>query len=484
VKLTRKQFQTLYERGPDTVWAVTEALQATVEAQQQQIEALTARVKELEDRLATDSHNSSKPPSRDGFKKPVSQRKPTGKKPGGQKGHPGKNRSFSDTPDEIVLHSPPACACCGKALDSIAGTEVERRQVVDLPPLSLVTTEHRVQKKVCPDCGFETVAAFPEEAEARVQYGPRLKALGVYLLDFHLLPYQRIAQLFADLFAATFSAGTLFACQQTASARLTSVLSYVRQGLRQAPVAHFDETGVRVGGKLHWLHSASTANATFYTWHKKRGKAGMDPAGVLPHFRGVAVHDGWSSYQHYGCQHALCNAHHLRELTALYEIDSQEWAGKMRSLLVAIKKQVERAKEQGRKCLPPLLEMRLEARYRRLLQAGYAANPPPEAIAGKRGRRKQSRARNLLQRLDQGREATLRFMTDFGVPFDNNLAERDIRMMKVQQKVSGSFRSEEGATAFCRIRSYLSTMRKQGQSVLSALELVFRDKPLCPQIEA
>jgi len=352
---------------------------------------------------------------------------------------------------------------------------------VDLPALSLVTTEHRVEKKVCPDCGFESVAPFPTEVEMRVQYGPRLKALGVYLLDFQLLPYQRIAGLFADLFDASFSAGTLFACQQKAAQRLSGVLSGLRDGLRQAEVAHFDETGLRMAGNLHWLHVASTPTLTYYDWHQKRGKAGMDKAGVLPSCGGIAVHDGWSSYQHYACRHALCNAHHLRELTALYEQDGQEWAAKMRALLVGIKHAVEKAKTQGRKRLSPLLEARFEARYQQLIVTGLAANPPPARIPGQRGRPKQNRARNLLVRLQQGREATLRFMTDFAVPFDNNLAERDLRMLKVQQKVSGGFRSEDGATAFCWIRSYISTLRKQGQSVLSALEHVFRGKPLCPQ---
>jgi transposase len=474
--LTREQFQTLYDQGPDVLFDLFTAMQA-------QIDALSARVKELEDRLAADSHNSSKPPSSDGFKKPVSLREKTGRKPGGQKGHSGRTLAFSENPDEIMVHSPPACACCGKALDAVEGTEIERRQVVDLPPLSLVTREHRVQQKVCPDCGFATMAAFPAEAQTKVQYGPRLKALGVYLLDFQLLPYQRLAALLADLFDASFSAGTLFACQQTASARLLSVLSSIRRGLRQAPVAHFDETGVHLGGKLHWLHSASTPTLTYYDWHQRRGKAGMDKAAILPHWRGIAVHDGWSSYAYYPCLHVLCNAHHLRELTALFEQDGQEWAAKMRSLLVEIKKAVERAKEQGRSCLSPLLAMRFEARYKRLLAEGFAANAPPEALPGKRGRPKQSRGRNLLDRLQQGREATLRFMSDFRVPFDNNLAERDIRMMKVQQKVSGGFRSEDGVTAFCRIRSYLSTMRKQGHCILSALEHVFRGTPLCPQTQ-
>jgi transposase len=355
--LTRQQFQTLYDQGPDVLFDLFTAMQT-------QIDALSARVKQQEDRLTTDSHNSSKPPSSDGFKKPVSLRKPTGRKPGGQKGHPGRTLAFSDHPDAVVVHTPPACACCGKPLDAVAGYEAERRQVVDLPPLSLLTTEHRVEKKVCPDCGFESVAPFPAEVTTAVQYGPRLKALGVYLKDFQLLPYARIAGLFADLFDASFSAGTLFACEQEACARLAPVVCGIRQGLREAEVAHFDETGLRLAGSLHWLHVSSTPMLTLYDWHAKRGKAGMDKAGILPSFGGTAVHDGWSSYGHYLCGHALCNAHHLRELTAVYEQDGQAWAKKMRGLLVAIKQAVERAKERGRLRLSPLLAMQFEARYR------------------------------------------------------------------------------------------------------------------------
>jgi transposase len=341
--LTREQIQTVYEQGSEAVCALVLALQ-------EQIDALKAEVKALRDRLDKDSHNSSKPPASDSFKKPVSLREKTGRKPGGQKGHPGHTLSLAEHPDAIVVHTPVSCACCGKALDTVDGCEVQRRQVVDLPPLSLLTTEHRVQNKVCPDCGFETVASFPVEAETTVQYGPRLKALGLYLLDFQLLPFARIASLFADLFAASFSPGTLFACQQVASKRLSGVLSCIRQGLLQAEVAHFDETGLRLAGSLHWLHVAGTNTLTWYDWHKQRGKAGMDKAGILPHFTGVAVHDGWSSYQPYACGHALCNAHHLRELTALHEQDGQEWAKRLRALLVEIKKAVERAKEQARSC--------------------------------------------------------------------------------------------------------------------------------------
>jgi len=475
--MTRAEFQTIYDQGPDAVYALLTTLQ-------EQIVALKAEVKDLRDRLDKDSHNSSKPPSSDGLaKKPVSLRSKTGRKPGGQKGHPGRTLAWVENPDAVLTHTPPCCAGCGTTLAGVEGVDVARRQVLDLPPLALLATEHRVQKKVCPQCGQETVATFPSEVSHRVLYGPRLKALGVYLLDFQLLPYQRIAALFADLFGASFSAGTLFCCQQAASKRLSGVLACLRQGLIHAPVAHFDETGLRVGGRLHWLHSASTNTLTYYAWHRSRGKVGMDSAGVLPHFTGRAVHDGWSSYARYGCDHALCNAHHLRELTALYEQEGQEWAQKMRSLLVEIKHAVERAKEQGEKRLHPLLEARLEGRYRKLIKQGYAANPPPRPIPGQKGRQKQNQARNLLDRLHQFQRETLAFMYDFAVPFDNNLAERDVRMMKVKQKVSGCFRTAAGTDAFCPLRSYISTLRKQGQSVLFALEHVFRGVPIYPLCE-
>jgi transposase len=284
-----------------------------------------------------------------------------------------------------------------------------------------------------------------------------------------------------DLFGTTFSEGTLFLCQQSASRKLEGFLSSVREALVGSDVVHFDETGLRLCGKLNWLHSASTPDLTLYTVDKRRGKAGMDHAGVLPSFTGVAVHDGWASYLHYACRHALCNAHHLRELTALYEQEGQEWASKMRHLLVEIKRAVEASKADGEKRLLPLLRQKFLERYQSLLQEGFAANPPNlTETAKKRGRKKQSRGYNLLKRLEQGREETLRFMDDFSVPFDNNLAERDIRMMKVQQKVSGGFRSAEGADAFCRIRSYISTLRKQGQSVLPALQLLLTGQPCLP----
>lgn len=472
--LTREEFQILYDQGPDAVFGL-------VAAMQEQIVLLAARVKELEDRLSKDSHNSSKPPSSDGLaKKPVSLRPKTGRKPGGQPGHSGKRLEFSDHPDQVFLHAPARCQECGTCLEGVEGQVDARRQIYDLPPLKLVVSEHRTQRKCCPHCGLCNLGTFPLEVTAPVQYGPRVKALGVYLLDFQLLPYQRIAGLFADLFDASLSPGMLCLAQQEASARLESVVTRIHTALTRKAVAHFDETGFRVCGRLHWLHCASTPWLSYYSWHQKRGKIGMDAAGVLPSFVGRAVHDGYASYQRYACWHALCNAHHLRELTALFEQEGALWAREIRHLLVEIKQAVDQAKEQGRKRLPILQEMHFEGCYQKWICQGLAENPSSVTVVGKRGRPKQSVARNLLDRLDRHRNQVLAFMYDFAVPFDNNQAERDVRMMKVQQKISGTFRSTEGADAFCRLRSYLGTLQKQGKNLLSALEHVFRGNPLEP----
>jgi transposase len=472
--LTREEFQILYDKGPDALFDLFTAMQ-------EQIAFLTARVQELENRLGKDSHNSSKPPSSDGLaKKPVSLRPKSTRNPGGQPGHPGKRLEFSEHPDQIVLHPPAHCQECGTSLEGVEGQVDARRQVYDLPPLKLVVTEHRTQHKCCPNCGLSNLGTFPQEVAAQVGYGPRVKALGVYLIDFQLLPYHRVAQLFADLFDASLAPGTLFLAQQEASSLLESVVTRIKVALKKKAVAHFDETGFRVCGRLHWLHSASTPGLSYYSWHQKRGKIGMDAAGVLPSFVGRAVHDGYASYQGYACRHALCNAHHLRELTALFEQEGARWAEEMRVLLVEIKQAVDQAKEQDQKRLPIFLEAQFEERYQKWIGQGLAENPLSVAVAGKRGRPKQSVARNLLDRLDQHRDQVLAFMYDFAVPFDNNQAERDIRMMKVQQKISGTFRSTEGADAFCRLRSYLGTLQKQGKGLLSALEHVYRGNPLEP----
>lgn len=474
--ITRDEFQTIYDQGPDAVYALITAL----------VTDLQTQVQELKARLDTDSHNSNKPPSSDALKKPrtTSQRKPSGRKPGGQKGHPGRHLQFTDAPDTVLEHVPAYCTGCGIDLTGVASFGVEARQVVDLPPMHLVVTEHRAHTCVCPDCRHTNRALFPQGVTARVQYGPRVQALSVYLSTYQLLPYARIRQVFADLFGARLSTATVFSAVQSAQSALKEVVNDIKKALTQAPVAHFDESGCRVAGQLHWWHVASTNRLSFYSFHRSRGKIGMDVAGVLPDFVGCAVHDGWSSYQRYRCTHSLCNAHHLRELTALFEQSGQVWAQKMHALLTEIYGAVERAKHETCLRMHPLLEARFEVRYRSLLAEGFAANPPPEPVVGQKGRQKQSTARNLLNRLQRFQPEVLAFLYDFSVPFDNNQAERDIRMLKLKQKVSGCFRVADGAEAFCTIRSYLSTLQKQGQSVWSALEHVFRGTVLCPDLTA
>jgi transposase len=301
--------------------------------------------------------------------------------------------------------------------------------------------------------------------------------LAVYLRDYQLLPFARCTQLLADLFGATLCKSTLQSALVACSTRLKPVTDTIKTALIGAAILHCDETGMRVAGKLHWVHSASTPALTYYTCHPSRGKKGSDAAGVLSSFTGTAVHDAWCSYGQYGCKHALCNAHHLRELVALFEAGAL-WAKDMIGLLLEIKTAVERAKAHGQSGLPALLEARFEGRYQRLLKQGYAAHPPPAHLSrDKRGRPKHTPAHNLLLRLDTNRKQVLAFMYDFAVPFDNNLAERDLRMVMLRQKISGGFRTLAGAEAFCRLRSYLSTLRKQGKNPLLALESVFRGCP-------
>lgn len=483
--LTREEILAVYAEGPEAVVALVLDLQARIVALEEIVAALGVRVEALESRLAKDSHNSSKPPSSDGpAAKPRSQRPASGKPSGGQPGHPGSTLRFSDNPDRVeAVPSPETCARCGAAMGGAAGVGEERRQVFHLPPLRLQVLELRGQTKECPCCGLRNSALFPPEAPGPVNYGPDVKMLGVYLMDYQLLPYERTAQLLGDLFGTAPSEGTLHAAAQECAAQLAPVEEEIKEGIQQAKVAQFDETGVRVEKRRGWLHVACTTALTFYAYHAKRGKVAMDEIDILPEFNGWAVHDGLASYQQYDCAHGLCNAHHLRELTFVVEQLHQDWAAQMKGLLLDAKVRVEAARELGWSSLPESEVVDIERRYQAVLDEGFAANAAPEVVADapkKRGRKKQSKAKNLLDRLDKHRLEALAFVHDFRVPFDNNLAERDLRMVKVQQKVSGCFRTVDGARVFCRIRGYISTVRKQGCNVLAALEGAVCGRPLHP----
>jgi transposase len=453
---------------------------------QTRVAQLEARVQELEARLAKDSHNSSKPPSSDGLarkpNKTQSLRRKSGKKPGGQLGHRGQTLRLVAEPDAVVEHRPAVCTGCQAPLDVTAPVVLrERRQVQDLPPLRLQITEHQALHVQCPACLGVSVGAFPPVTPSRAQYGPRLRALVVYLVEQQLVPYARVQALLRDLFGADLSGGTVVAWVRAAAATLEPVEAAIKGALGRAPVLHSDETGVRRGGRLAWAHVASTSRLTHYAIQPQRGRAATDAIGILPAYTGVSVHDGWKPYQtHTQCRHALCNIHHLRELTFLEEQYQQGWASDLKRLLREMKAATDQARQQGWHCLDPAVRDALVARYDALLAAGLAANPPPARAPRRRGRIKQTPARNLLERLLLGKAQVLAFLDNLTIPFDNNQAERDLRMLKVQQKVSGCFRADTGSAAFARIRGYLSTLSKQQTPLLTALAALFVGEPLYP----
>lgn len=427
-----------------------------------------ARIAELERRLGLNSANSGKPPSSDGLKKPVrvsSLREWSGKKSGGQTGHPGTTLSRTESPDAIVDHFPETCSGCGAALSGAAAADHAARQVFDLPePRPPIVTEHRAHRCRCAACGTLTRAAFPDAVAAPVQYGARIEAFVLYLLHYQLLPEKRLAVLLADLFGVNLSTATIARISRGYAGRCRSFVDTLRDRVANAPVKHMDETGFRIGGKTQWLHIASTIWLTFYRVSPKRGSLMEDVSGIV-------VHDHWKPYYTLtGVLHALCNAHHLRELKALIEIEKEDWARKMQRLLRRACHVTNLAREAGAPLRPGLIAL-IERRYDAIATEGLAFHGAQSALTktGKRGRPPRRVGHNLLLRFTTRKTDVLRFLTDPSVPFTNNQAEQDGRMMKVQQKISGGFRSEDGAKDFAAIRSVLSTARKQGWNMLRTL---------------
>jgi len=478
---TREQIQTTYQHGEETTVALCETLIAL-------IRSLEVRVQALEDQLTKNSQNSSKPPSSDGLRKSArtSLRTPSGKPSGGQPGHPGETLRAVTQPDHVRVHLVTECCKCHTSLVSIAPSKHIKRQVWDVPPVRLEVTEHQAEVKTCPHCGAETAARFPATVTEPVQYGPMLQAQATYFNVEHLVPLERTQRILADLYGQTVSEGTLGTFAERAAAQVEPINVRAKTYLtEQAPVVNCDETGGRVAGHLEWIHTASTPAVTHYAVHPKRGTVAMDAIGIVPKARGVVVHDDVASYFTYTqTQHALCNAHHLRELKFEAEAHGQAWASQLSSLLVEIKATVAQAIADDRTTLSAQQLETFERRYAELVELGLQANPAPPNRAPKRGRRKQSSTKNLLDRLQAHQRQVLAFMYDFKVPFDNNQAERDLRMIKVKQKISGCFRSHAGAVIFCQVRSYLSTARKNGQSAVEALRLVFLGTPYVPPILA
>ena len=461
--------------------ATIEELRATVAEQQTMIMELRETIAQLETKLAANSSNSNRPPSSDGLKKgppkPHSLRQRTGKKPGGQPGHPGTAMAWAENPDKIVVHAPPSvCDVCNVPLPE--PKIFASRQVFDLPEIRYDVTEHHVLESQCL-CGKLHRGVFPDGVDAPMQYGPQVKGLAVYLTQQQMLPLQRCSELIRDLFDLSFCKGSVSQANIEAAALLTPVVDMIADALRSAPVAHADETGMRVEAKLHWMHTLVTPLLTWIGVHRRRGAEAMKHFNILPHFRGTLVHDGWESYRGFkDCIHSLCNAHHLRELKALAEDHGQLWAQQMGKMLQEACHEVN-VSADGRLTQERIAHYRLL--YNKILRTGEKKHPAC-APSGKRGRTKQSSATNLLRRLREHTDEVWRFAVDPEVPFTNNLAEQAIRMPKVKQKISGSFRTKEGAERFCTIRSYLETLRKQDHHLLDALTLVFQGNVPQPRL--
>ena len=457
--------------------ALVKAQAAEMAALKAQVAELVALVAELQRRLGLNSSNSSKPPSSDGLKKPArtgSLRSPSDRKPGGQKGHKGDTLRQVAQPDHIVDHHPAVCSHCGAALTPAMAQGYVARQVFDLPePQSLVVTAHHAHACRCTHCAHVTQAAFPEGVNAPAQYGKRIAAFVVYLLHFQMLPEDRLATLMADLFGVRLCAATIANISRACARHVGGFAHMVRDLVAGAPVKHMDETGFRIAGKMQWLHVSCTALLAFFHVCAKRSGLLSQKVTVV----GTIVHDHWHPYYTMkGVLHALCNAHHLRELKALIEIEKEDWARRMQILLRRACHATNLARARGSPVNPRLIAL-FERRYDAVTRQGLVFHeglPPLESAASRksskrRGRQPRRTGHNLLIRLTSRKEDVLRFLHDPTVPFTNNEAERDVRMMKLRQKISGGFRSPEGAIDFATIRSFLATARKQGWNIINAL---------------
>ncbi|MES2570941.1 MAG: IS66 family transposase [Verrucomicrobiota bacterium] len=477
-QFTRPQLLELAKTAPEALVDLVLALQEQNRILRERVISLEARVLELEERVAKNSRNSDKPPGSDGLAKPPtpkSLRTKSGRNRGGQPGHRGYSLQAAEKPDFTVIHQLDHCPCGECAGCSLSDQPVmgyEKRQVFDLPPIRREVTEHQVEIKCCPHSGRQVRAEFPAGVGAPLQYGTRFSGLMVYLNQQQLLPFERLGRICEDLFGASVSVATLQSANENAYMAIEGFEAQVVQALVEAPMAHADESGLRIEGKLQWLHVVGTNWLTHYHVHPRRGSEAMDAANILPRRTGWTMHDFLSSYFHYGCAHAVCNQHLLRELRFFAEEKQESWAGSLMGLLYEF--------NTLSKTEPLLEEKALErchARYQEILKAARLLHPRTQA-GGKRV--KQSKACNLLDRLEDYDQCVLAFLANPEVPFTNNQAEQDIRMIKVKQKISGAFRTLKGAQTFARIRGFFSTARKQGRDLLSSITEALEGRAFVP----
>jgi transposase len=455
--MKREEILRVYHQGPDAVV--------------QLVSNMAARIQELEFRSKKNSKNSHKPPSTDGFMKPKTKslRQKSDCKTGGQLGHHGHTLHLVDDPHHIVRHSVVACSCCHATLAEEPVLRVKKRQVFDLPPITFEVTQHEIERKVCPECFHTEESSFPSDATNVVQYGAHVKQLIVYLTHQHHLSLARTAEFFHDVCGQSISQGTIHQILMSVGEKLAPAEEQLREILLQSPLAHVDETGIRHQGKTEWVHTFSTKQFVLQAHHAKRGQKAMDDIGLLPAYQGMVVHDGWSSYWAYdSCRHVLCNVHHLRELQGIHDQTQEAWAQEF----ITFFREANKAKGQADGQLSPSQLLALEKQFEHLLHEGESLHPLAPKDSSKKGRTKQSTVRNLLTRFRTYQQAVLAFLLHEDIPFDNNEAERDIRSLKLRQKISGTFRSDEGITNYLRTRSVVHTLKKQGKSVFHSLPAI------------
>ena len=468
--MTEQEARAIYHQGEEAVVA--------------KLLEFDARLMKIEAMLSLNSTNSSKPPSTDNkLKRKVSAKTKSSKKRGGQVGHKGNHLKFSATPDVIEEHYPDTCTHCQYSLDDTPSSKVERRQLFDLPEIKMHVTEYRAHTKICPCCKGKNKAIFAEDVKSVTQYGNNLKAFISYCHSYQMLPYERIVTFIEDLSSHKIGVGTVYNVLETHYERLDTFERQVKGALLKSKVLHSDETGVHVKDKLHWIHVTSNDNLTYYFLHQRRGSIAMDAMDILPRYQGTLIHDHWKPYNRYNCAHGFCNAHLLRELTRVIELDNVQWSKDMHHCLTHMNTTVRQAKEHKGVSLTTDKVLHLTKRYKQICKGALTYYvKAPQTLPKKRGRPKQEKAKNLLDRLTLYQHETLQFLNDFDIPFTNNLAERDLRMIKVKEKISGTFASFHGGEIFCRIRGYISTLKKNGISVLEGLKNALLGNAYCPGV--
>lgn len=489
--MTQREYEDNIKRLNTSLEQLTQMFQLQMQQLQAQLKDLTEQLKardeeiaRLKEQLNKNNNNSSKPPSSDGYKKPApkSNRSKSGKRPGGQNGHSGSNLFAPDVPKSYEYHMPSCCSGCPNTEECRKhGTVCASRQVVDATVDVAVIEHQQIQICKCPlNPAIQNVKGkFPEGITAPVQYGKNLQALVVALNTYGAVSIQRTHDILSGVFSLPLSVGTIQSMLRQCAENLCGILPWIREQISNSPLMNCDETGSRIAGKLNWVHFNGNEQFSLLTLSSYRGHKGMTAIGILPNYTGTIVHDCWASYWKYPqLSHAVCNAHILRELNGITEnYPEQTWADDFRKMLLKMKAVVDKAHQKAKATLSYYYRRKFSQQYDDIIKAALQTNPLPEVVEGKRGRKKKGKIRALIERLQSNKEAVCLFTNDLSVPFDNNLAERGLRMTKAKFKIAGCFRTPEGCQNYLDVMSYVDSAKKHGKSAYEAIRMAVIGTP-------